>query len=79
MKQKGTNELDEKQGQVETDLLYLLLREEDVARLNAQPSSYIIVPNDSISGGALIETISALIHSAVKVGIYWLVVANLAR
>lgn len=79
MKQKGTNELDKKQGQVETDLLYPLLRREDVARLNARLSSYIIVPNDSISGQALIETISALIYSAVKVGIYWLVVANLAR
>jgi hypothetical protein len=76
MKQKGTNK---KQGQVETDLLYPLLRGEDVARLNAQPSSYIIVPNDSISVESLIETISALIHSAVKVGIYWLIVANLAR
>lgn len=50
-----------------------------MARLNAQPVSYIIVPNDSISVEALIETISALIYSAVKVGIYWLVVANLAR
>lgn len=53
MKQKGTNELDKKQGQVETDLLYPLLRGEDVARLNAQLSSYIIVPNDSISVKAL--------------------------
>lgn len=60
MKQKGTNELDKKQGQVETDLLYPLLRGEDVARWNAQPSSYIVVPNDSISGEALIETISCI-------------------
>ncbi len=70
MKQEGTNEVDKKRGQVETDLLYPLLRGEDVARLNAQPSSYIIVPNDSISVEALIETISALIYSAVKVGVY---------
>jgi hypothetical protein len=40
-----------------------------VARWNAQPSSYIIVPNDSISGEALIGIIAALIDSAVKVGI----------
>jgi hypothetical protein len=61
MKQEGTNEVDKKQGQVETDLLlYPLLRGEDVARWNAQPSSYIIVPNDSISGEALIETISCI-------------------
>ena len=60
MKQKGTNELDKKQGQVETDLLYPLLRGEDVARLNAQPSSSMIVPNDSISVEALIETISCI-------------------
>jgi hypothetical protein len=70
MKQKGTNELDKKQGQVETDLLYPLLGGEDVARLNARPSSYIMVSNDSISVEAPIETISALIYSAVKVGVY---------
>ena len=60
MKQEGTNEVDKKQGQVETDLLYPLLRGEDVARWNAQPSSYIIVPNDSINGEALIEIISCI-------------------
>jgi hypothetical protein len=61
MKQEGTNEVDKKQGQVETDLLlYPLLRGEDVARWNAQPSSYIIVPNDSISGEALIESIRCI-------------------
>ena len=60
MKQEGTSEVDKKQGQVETDLLYPLLRGEDVARWNAQPSSYIIVPNDSISEEALIETIRCI-------------------
>jgi type I restriction-modification system DNA methylase subunit len=56
MNEEGAVRVDRKQGRVETDLLYPLLRGEDVDRWNAQPSSYIIVPNNPISGEALDET-----------------------
>jgi hypothetical protein len=54
--EEGAKEIDQKQGQVEPALLYPLLRGEDVARWNAAPSSYIIVPNDRKSGEAPSES-----------------------
>lgn len=50
MNEEGAKDTDQKSGYVEIDLLYPLLRGEDVKRWHAEPLNFIIVPNNPKTG-----------------------------